>query len=177
MKRPSLKQLAALLPLIALILLGGLFATRSLWRDTQVETHAMVGKPAPALKLEMLFDRPVDAIIGEPPPAKPYLVNFYASWCAPCIVEAPTLMKLKAQGVRIIGVAYKDDRARTIEFLAKHGDPFEYVLLDKDGRAGMEYGVTGPPETYLIGSDGIILAKHIGALDEETARTLLTKAR
>jgi len=173
-KRLTLKQLAALLPLIALILLAAVFGAKSLWRDTQVETHAMVGKPLPAVMLPGLDG-------AAPGPVKagggPYLINFFASWCPPCIVEHPQLMALKARGVPIVGVAYKDDSSKSRAFIAEHGDPFAAVLVDRDGRAGMEFGVTGPPETYLISSDGVILAKHIGELDEKAARTLLAQAR
>lgn len=174
MKPLALKRLAALLPLVALLLLAAVFAAKSLWRDTQVETHAMVGKRLPAVMLTGLDG-------GAPGPVKagggPYLVNFFASWCPPCIVEHPQLMALKAEGVPIVGVAYKDDPSRTRAFIAEHGDPFATILVDRDGRAGMEFGVTGPPETYLVSSDGVILAKHIGELDETAARTLLSQAR
>lgn len=173
MKRPSLKQLAALLPLIALIVLGAMFAGRSLWRDSQVQTAAMVGKPVPAVTLPTLDGAPPVSMAGK----GPYLINFFASWCAPCIVEHPVLMALEANGVTIVGVAYKDDPARSRAFLGQRGDPFATVLVDRDGRAGMEFGVTGPPETYLVSSDGIILAKHVGALDEASARAMLAKAR
>ena len=174
MKRPSLKQAVAFLPLIALVLLAAVFGAKSLWRDTQVETHAMVGKPLPAVMLPGLDGAAPSAVkVGK----GPYLINFFASWCPPCIVEHPQLMALKAQGVPIVGVAYKDDPTKSRAFLAQRGDPFATVLVDRDGRAGMEFGVTGPPETYLVSSDGVILAKHIGELDEKAARTLLAKAR
>lgn len=174
MKRPLLMRLAAFLPLVALLLLGAVFATKSLWRDTQVETHAMVGKPLPALTLPGLDGSAPSAVkVGD----GPYLVNFFASWCPPCIVEHPQLMALKAEGITIVGVAYKDDPTKSRALLAEHGDPFARVLVDRDGRAGMEFGVTGPPETYLISSDGIILAKHVGVLDETSIRTLLNQAR
>lgn len=174
MKRPSLKQVAAFLPLIALLLLAAVFAGKSLWRDTQVETHAMVGKRLPAVMLAGLNGEPAQAVkVGN----GPYLINFFASWCPPCIVEHPQLMALQARGVPIVGVAYKDEPAKSQAFLDQRGDPFAVVLVDRDGRAGMEFGVTGPPETYLISSDGIILAKHIGELDEKAARTLLSQAR
>lgn len=174
MKRPGLKQAAAFLPLIALVLLAAVFGAKSLWRDTQVETHAMVGKPLPAVMLPGLGGAPPAAVKTD---KGPYLVNFFASWCPPCIVEHPQLMALKAEGVPIVGVAYKDDPTKSRAFLAEHGDPFATVLVDRDGRAGMDFGVTGPPETYLISSDGVILAKHIGELDETAVRTLLRQAR
>jgi cytochrome c biogenesis protein CcmG/thiol:disulfide interchange protein DsbE len=172
-KRPSLIQLAALLPLIALAVLAAMFASRSLWRDSQVQTDALVGKPVPALSLPTLDGGPPVPLAGD----GPYLVNFFASWCPPCIVEHPVLMALEANGVAIVGVAYKDDPAKTQAFLEQRGNPFARVLVDRDARAGMEFGVTGPPETYLVSSDGIILAKHVGPLDEAAARALLAKAR
>lgn len=173
MKRPSLIRLAALLPLIALVLLGAMFAGRSLWRDSQVQTAAMVGKPVPALVLPDLRGGPPAPVAGD----GPYLVNFFASWCPPCVVEHPVLMALEEQGVTIVGVAYKDEPAKSQAFLDQRGDPFARVLIDRDARAGMEFGVTGPPETYLVSSDGVILAKHVGPLDEASARRMLARLR
>jgi cytochrome c biogenesis protein CcmG/thiol:disulfide interchange protein DsbE len=85
-------------------------------------------------------------------PSGPRLINFYASWCAPCRVEAPQLMALKAQDVTLVGIAYKDEPARTQAFLAELGDPFAVKLVDRNGRAGIEFGVTGVPETFLVGA-------------------------
>lgn len=169
-----MKRLVAWLPLVVLVLLGGLFAGYSLHRNPQVQTQAMVGKPVPDLTLPSLDDgtmRQLHAIKG------PYLVNFYASWCPPCRVEHPQLMALKAEGVTIVGIAYKDDPARTKAFLAEMGDPFAVRLVDADARAGLEFGVTGPPETYLVAADGRILAKHVGPLTPDSAEAMLAKAR
>jgi len=166
-----MKRWLAFLPLVALVLLGVLFVGYSLKRNPQVQPQAMVGKPMPALTLP-------DLDTGRPTPlaevAKgPVLVNFYASWCAPCEIEHPVLVGLKAQGVPIVGVAYKDAPANSQAFIARLGDPFRTRLVDRDGRAGLEFGVTGVPETYLIGADGKILAKHAGPLTAESAQALL----
>ncbi len=170
-----MKRLLAFLPLAALVLLAVLFVGYSLKRNPQVQPQAMVGKPMPALTLPALDSgRPValaDAARG------PVLVNFFASWCAPCEIEHPVLMKLKAEGAPIVGVAYKDAPENSQAFLTRLGDPFRERLVDRDGRAGLEFGVTGVPETYLISSDGAILAKHSGPLTIEDARALLAKAR
>ena len=161
----------ALLPLVALVALGLLFGLYSLHRDPQVQPDAMVGKPVPVLALPALADgRPV--ALAEALGGQPVLVNFFASWCPPCEVEHPVLMELEAAGVPIIGVAYKDAPPNTEAFLARLGDPFTTHLVDRDGRAGVEFGVTGVPETYLVGADGTILAKHAGPLSAEDAAAL-----
>ena len=131
----------------------------------------MVGKPVPALSLPNLEDgRPM--ALAQALNGQPALINFFASWCPPCEVEHPVLVDLAAQGVPIIGVAYKDAPPNTQAFLARLGDPFTIHLVDRDGRAGVEFGVTGVPETYLVGADGTILAKHAGPLSAEDAAAL-----
>lgn len=171
-----MKRLVALLPLAVLVLLAVLFAGYALKRDPNVQPKALVGKPVPALSLPALET-------GQPEPvhasgvAAPYLVNYFASWCAPCEVEHPMLMDLKTQGVAVVGIAYKDAPANTEAFLGRLGDPFSRRLVDRDGRAGLEFGVTGVPETYLVGANGVILAKHTGPLTADSARDLLNKAR
>jgi len=170
----------AFLPLAAILALALLFGLYSLKRDPQVKPDALVGKPIPELILARLDDgRPaaLRATLGEPGREGPVLVNIFASWCAPCEIEHPVLVDLKRQGVRIVGVAYKDAPENTKAFLGRLGDPFAERLVDRDGRAGIELGVTGVPETYLVGPDGVILAKHTGPLTAESARALLAKAR
>lgn len=164
----------AFLPLAALIGLGLLFALFALQRDPQVQPDALVGKPMPALTLPDLETgrpHPLRAALGD----KPTLVNIFASWCAPCEIEHPVLVELKSQGVRVVGVAYKDAPENTKAFLSRLGDPFAARFVDRDGRAGIELGVTGVPETYLVAPDGTILAKHTGPLTPEKARELLAK--
>lgn len=170
-----MKRWLAFTPLFILIALAALFAGYALKRDPHVQPHAMVGKPMPALALPALDS-------GRPTPIRaaaegPILVNFFASWCAPCEIEHPQLMALKAQGVKVVGVAYKDAPANTQAFLARLGDPFAEHLVDRDGRAGLEFGVTGVPETYLVGSDGLIIAKHTGPLTPDAAEDLLKQAK
>lgn len=170
-----MKRWLAFAPLAALVLLGVLFAGYSLKRNPRVQPSAMVGRPVPDLTLPVLET-------GRPMPirqaaAGPVLVNFYASWCAPCELEAPALMRLKAQGVTIIGIGYKDAPENNRAFLGRLGDPFAIRLLDRDGRAGLEFGVTGVPESYLIDASGVITAKFTGELTPDEERRIITATR
>uniref|UniRef100_B0T699 Periplasmic protein thiol--disulphide oxidoreductase DsbE n=1 Tax=Caulobacter sp. (strain K31) TaxID=366602 RepID=B0T699_CAUSK len=170
-----MRRFVAFAPLVVLLALAALFAGYALKHDPRVQPHALVGKPVPAV---VLPDLDTGARVALSDPSKgPRLINFFASWCAPCRVEQPQLMALKAQGVTVIGVAYKDEPARTQAFLAELGDPFAAKLVDRDGRAGIEFGVTGVPETYLVGADGVILAKHSGPLTDSDVRDMLGKLR
>lgn len=169
-----MRRLAAALPVVALLALVAVFALFSLHRNPQVTPMATVGKPVPTLSLAPLAGGaavPIRAVAKGP-----MLVNFYASWCAPCVDEAPALMALKAEGVRIVGVAYKDAPDKNAAFLARLGDPYETVLMDADGRAGVEFGTTGVPETYAVDRQGMIRGKHAGPLTADDAESLLEKA-
>ena len=165
-----------LLPLVVLVALGALFGLYALNRNPQVQPQALVGKPMPDLTLPSLDDgRPIR--LADLAAEGPLLVNFFASWCAPCEIEHPVLVGLKGQPVRVIGIAYKDAPQNTQAFLTRLGDPFAQRLVDRDGRAGVEFGVTGVPETYLVGRDGVIVAKHTGPLTEPEAQALVARAR
>jgi len=166
----------AFIPLIALVALGLLFGLYALNRNPQVQPQALVGRPVPNISLPTLAEgQPVS--LREMASEGPMIVNFFASWCAPCEIEHPVLMGLKGDAVRVVGVAYKDAPQNSQAFLDRLGDPFAEILVDRDGRAGVEFGVTGVPETFVVGRDGVILAKHTGPLTEADARRLAGVAR
>jgi cytochrome c biogenesis protein CcmG/thiol:disulfide interchange protein DsbE len=171
-----MKRWLAFAPLAVLVALGLLFGLYALNRNPQVQPQALVGKPVPQVELPNLADGQ-PASLREMASEGPMLVNFFASWCAPCEIEHPVLMGMKGQPVRVIGIAYKDAPQNSQAFLTRLGDPFAEVLVDRDGRAGVEFGVTGVPETYVVGRDGTILAKHTGPLTEADARGLAGLAR
>lgn len=169
-----MNRLLAALPLIALAALALLFGLFALKHDPHVQPHALVGKTLPDVTLPALDDgRPVR--LREAAADGPVLVNVFASWCAPCELEAPVLMQLKARGVRLVGVAYKDAPDNTKAFLGRVGDPYTKRLVDRDGRAGIELGVTGVPETYLVDAKGVILAKYAAPLSDADAQDLIRK--
>lgn len=93
------------------------------------------------------------------------LLNFFASWCAPCYVEHPFLMDLKARGYKIYGVSYKDKARDTNRFIQEQGNPYYQIAADEDGRVAIDFGVYGFPETYVI-KNGIIRYKHVGPIHE-----------
>jgi cytochrome c biogenesis protein CcmG/thiol:disulfide interchange protein DsbE len=99
---------------------------------------------------------------------KPILVNFFASWCVPCVEEAAVLLSLRQSGVPIYGIAYKDKPVATARFLAQHGNPYARVARDEPGRVAIDWGVTGVPENYLIDKDGIVRWRWVGPLTPET---------
>ena len=170
-----MRRFLPFLPLVVLVALGLLFGVYALNHNPHVEPHALVGKPVPDVTLPSLDDgRPVK--VRDLAKDGPVLVNFFASWCAPCEIEAPVLMTLKARKVRMVGVAYKDAPENTQAFLNRLGDPFAQRLVDRDGRAGIEFGVTGVPETYLVGPDGMVIDKHTGPLDPVDADRLASRA-
>jgi cytochrome c biogenesis protein CcmG/thiol:disulfide interchange protein DsbE len=104
-----------------------------------------------------------DALLG-----KPYLINVFASWCVACGEEHPVLMTQgKSIGVPVIGYNYKDDADDAKNWLAKHGDPYDMVIVDREGRTAIDFGVYGAPESFLVDGKGIIRYKRIGPLTPE----------
>jgi cytochrome c biogenesis protein CcmG/thiol:disulfide interchange protein DsbE len=170
-----MKRWLAAAPLVVLAGLGLLFATFGLHHDPHVTPTALVGKALPADPLPPLSGGAATALTAEV--QGPTLINVFFSTCAPCEQEHPALLALKAEGARIIGVAYKEDPDKTRAYLERLGDPFTQVLVDRDGRASIDLGVTGAPETFLIDPKGMVIAKHVGALEPKDAEALLEQAQ
>lgn len=162
-----MKRWLAYAPPVVLLALVVLFAGWSLKRDPTVRPDARVGKPIPETLLPMLDGDaagPGQVDLKTAGVGKPMIVNVFASWCAPCRAEHPQLMRLQAQGVSIVGVAYKDDPVATRAFLDELGDPFRLVLVDAEGRAGLDLGVSGVPESFAVDAYGTVVAKAAGPL-------------
>jgi len=157
----------ALLPLVVLAALAALFIGWSLKRDPAFKPDAMVGQPIPQTVLPMLtgdVEGPGQVDLKTAGVGRPMLVNVFASWCAPCRIEHPKLLALKERGVAVVGVAYKDEPVNTRAFLDELGDPFAMVLVDREGRAGLDLGISGVPETFAVDAMGRITAKQSGPL-------------
>lgn len=147
--------------------------------DPREVPSPLIGKPAPAFDLPLLgADSAAPRLTPAALSGRPVLVNFFASWCAGCRVEHPLLMELSKQGVEIVGMDYKDAPDDAQAWLARHGNPYRQVALDREGRAGLDWGVYGVPETYVLGADGRILFKQIGPMTpqawERDIRPLMT---
>lgn len=157
-----------ILPLVAFVALAGVF----LWRvtdgqDRSVVPSALIGKPAPAEAFPSLADGP--GVTPATFEGRVSLVNVFASWCAPCRVEHPYLMQLAQDDrLQMVGLNYKDRITSARAFLAELGDPYDVIGVDPDGRRSIEWGVYGVPETFLVGPDGTIRAKHVGELNTST---------
>ncbi|HTO50915.1 MAG TPA: DsbE family thiol:disulfide interchange protein [Burkholderiales bacterium] len=128
----------------------------------------LIGKPAPAFSLPRL-DTSTEKLSPEALRGKVWVLNVWASWCAPCRDEIPVLMKLaRSKTVPIYGLNYKDQHDQALALLKQLGDPYVASAVDADGRVGIDYGVYGVPETYVIDQAGVIRLKHIGPVTPET---------
>jgi cytochrome c biogenesis protein CcmG/thiol:disulfide interchange protein DsbE len=161
----------ALIPLLALVALVAFAAVRlgdvagrnlADGKGGEYRPDALIGQPVPETVLPMLTGAAAGPGVLDLKTAgvgKPMLINVFASWCAPCRLEHPQLMALKARGVAVVGVAWKDDPAATRAFLDELGDPYSMVLVDREGRAGLDLGITGAPETFAVDAMGKVVAK------------------
>lgn len=157
----------AILPLVAMAALAVLFVGWSLKRDPAFKPDAMVGQPIPETVLPMLTGDqagPGQVDLKTAGVGRPMIVNVFASWCAPCSIEHPRLLQLKERGIAVVGVAYKDEPVATRAFLDELGDPFAMVLVDREGRVGLDLGISGVPETFAVDAMGRITAKQSGPL-------------
>ena len=161
---------ALLWPLAIFCALAVIFALALRSGDPARLPSALIGKQAPQTELPAL---PGLAQAAPPIPGfttdalrqgHPSVVNFWASWCGPCEEEHPLLLALRAHGVRLYGVNYKDQAAAARRFLDQHGNPFAAIGVDRNGRAAIEWGVYGMPESFVVDGRGVIVYKHVGPL-------------
>ena len=147
-------------------------------RDPHDIRTGTIGKPAPAFSLERLDGSGRVALSDVS--GKVVVVNFFASWCLPCLQENPTLARVyeryRASDVVMLGVDFQESRESGLAYVQRLGIAWTTVA-DDDGRVALSYGVFGPPETFFIGTDGIIAGRHIGPIDEETLVTAIEKLR
>jgi cytochrome c biogenesis protein CcmG, thiol:disulfide interchange protein DsbE len=155
-----------LLPLAAFIILVA-FLLVGLNLNPRKVPSPLIGKPAPVFKLQQLHE-PEKILESKDNLGKVWLLNVWASWCASCRDEHPLLVQLaEADVVPIYGLNYKDKRDLAIKWLDQLGDPYTKSIMDTEGRVGIEYGVYGVPETYVIDKSGVIQYKQIGPVTVE----------
>lgn len=173
--KPRRKLGLVVVPAIVFALMAVMFAFALKTGDPSRLPSALIGKPAPQVALAAL-----DGLVvgGKPVPpfssavlggGRPAVVNFWASWCVPCVQEHPFLIEIAARsGVPVHGINYKDQTAAARRFLGLHGNPFATVGVDVNGRAAIEWGVYGMPETFIVDGQGVIVYKHVGPISRES---------
>ena len=155
-----------ILPLAVFVVLVGFLAAGLRLNPREVPSP-LIGKPAPLFKLTQLHAEQ-STIAPEDMKGKVWLLNVWASWCVSCRQEHPVLLDLARRNtLPIVGLDYKDERGNGIAWLREHGDPYVLSAWDRDGRVGIDYGVYGVPESFLIDKAGVIRYKHIGPLTPE----------
>jgi len=167
------------LPLVIFLALAGLFLLRLYGGDPSKIPSALIGRPAPLTALPALDGLVKDgaAVPGLDPAmfkGKVSVVNVWASWCVPCHDEAPLLTELGTdKRFQIIGINYKDAPDNARRFLGRYGNPFRIVGVDGNGRASIEWGVYGVPETFVVGREGTIVYKLVGPVTPDNVNSVL----
>jgi cytochrome c biogenesis protein CcmG/thiol:disulfide interchange protein DsbE len=178
-RKTGLRGLLMALPLAAFVGLAVLFWFGLRSGDPSLIPSALIGHPAPQTPLPALEglvnnDKPVPGLDPAAFKGKVSVVNVWASWCVPCHDEAPLLTALgQDKRIQIVGINYKDDANNARRFLGRYGNPFSIVGVDSNGRAAIEWGVYGVPETYVIGRSGKILFKLVGPITPDNIDTVL----
>ena len=164
-----MRSLRYILPLAAFLVLAG-FLARGLNLDPHQLPSPLVGKPAPSFALTRLDD-PAATLRRDDLLGQVWMLNVWASWCAACRDEHPVLVEFaKRRLVPVYGLNYKDKRPEGQRWLARFGNPYQASLFDDDGRVGIDFGVYGVPETFIIDRQGVVRLKHIGPLTPEVLR-------
>ncbi|WP_287814316.1 DsbE family thiol:disulfide interchange protein [Achromobacter sp.] len=165
-------KLRFLIPFLLFLGLAG-FLAMGLGRDPRELPSPLIAQPAPPFRLARL-DPPERHFGLDDMRGKVWLFNVWASWCVACRAEHAVLLRAARDGrIPIIGLDYKDDAADARAWLARLGTPYDVSVADPDGRVGIDYGVYGVPETFLIDANGIIRYKHIGPVTQEVLDTIL----
>lgn len=163
-------RLKLFLPLLLFVVLAG-FLFRGLSLDPMNLPSALIDQPLPDFTLTALSDDSIlrrEDVIGETA-----LFNVWATWCISCRVEHPYLQQLAASGVPIFGINYKDEDEAARQWLRELGDPYRANIVDREGTLGVDLGVYGAPETYLVDASGVIRYRHVGVVDERVWRETL----
>lgn len=164
-----MKKIKYFLPLLVFALLG-LFLLKGIDLKPDDLPSPLIGKPVPDFLLPELATE--KSLTTDDLKGKVILLNVWATWCISCKMEHPYLLQLAQDGITIVGLNYKDDQDQALDWLKNLGNPYAFNILDIQGRLGLDLGVFGAPETYLIDKQGIIRHKHVGVIDDKVWETL-----
>ncbi len=158
-----MNRLTFFLPVVVFVALAGLL-WRGLYLNPRELPSMLIDKPMPAFSLSTIDGQPVS---NADLPESLFLLNVWGSYCLPCLVEHPTLMRLAEEGeIPVVGINYKDREELALDWLQTNGNPFAFSISDNSGRFGIDLGVYGAPETYIVDKDGVIRYRHVSVLDE-----------
>ncbi len=166
-----MQRLKLFLPLAVFVLLAG-FLFVGLFLDKENLPSPLLDEPFPVFSLGTLKD-PEKPVNEQSLKGEIALVNVWATWCISCRAEHPWLLKIADQGIPVYGVNYKDDPEDARRWLKELGDPYRFSVMDEKGRLGLDLGVYGAPETYLIDANGVIRYKHVGVVDGRVWQDIL----
>ncbi len=159
-----MRRLILFVPLLVFFVMG-IFLWRGLQLDPSKLPSALLDKPVPAFSLPSL-QQPERMLSELDLKGQPALLNVWATWCPSCKQEHPHLNRIKDEGYRIIGLNYKDERVKALAWLDRYLNPYAEVIFDEKGSLGLDLGVYGAPETYVVDANGTIRYKHVGVVDE-----------
>lgn len=181
-----------LLPILVLLVMG-VFLYIGLSKDPRKLPSVLIGKTVPSFNLKLMLPPtvwpvaeplkisgldPVTPVGPENFKGQPWVLNVFASWCQACLIEHPHLLEMARQGkIRLVGLAYKDQEADTLNWLAKHGNPYQAVIVDREGLTGIDLGVYGVPETFVISADNTILHKHVGPISANSLAEFIDRSK
>jgi cytochrome c biogenesis protein CcmG/thiol:disulfide interchange protein DsbE len=161
--KKALWTLGAFIALVAVLAVG-------LRLNPREVPSPLIGKPAPPFELPLL-NEPEKRFSQKDMLGKVWILNVWASWCPPCLVEHPVVTRIARAGLApVVGLNYKDTRDEALPWLKRNGDPYQLIVFDANGRIGIDYGVYGVPETYVIDRKGVIRYKHIGPLTADVVQ-------
>ncbi|MFO1369690.1 MAG: DsbE family thiol:disulfide interchange protein [Marinagarivorans sp.] len=161
-----MKRLRLFIPLIVFVFLSALLYW-GMSRNPDELPSVLIGKPLPEFALASLQNPTQTITKAQVVTGQPLILNVWASWCPTCKDEHPFLNKLSAKGVKIVGINYKDDPDAAKAILAQLNDPYTVNLLDPDGKLGIDLGVYGAPESFIVDANGVIVDKVVGAINEQ----------
>lgn len=177
-----MRRLLLILPVALFVVLIGVLAVLTLktqdGRDPSLIPSALLGKPAPEIILPAVAETIPGGFAGADLRGRVTMVNVFASWCVPCLAEHPLITRIAEDGVPVYAINHRDTVPDASKWLKKHGNPFTAIGFDPEGRASVEWGVTGVPETYIINAEGLVTFKHAGPITAKVLKdTILPKLR